>query len=206
MSVEKQRFSNILKKANQRLRTLEKSKYLHESYAYRYLTKEYNSNIPIFSLDSKNRLKFRTDVKNVMNNPEIAEKLYETVDKFLNSKTSTVKGIKDMTKRAYKSFISNPVNSDVSNLSYKEYLDRRHSFSVLKGLSDHLSSNFISNLTSVEAEELYADFEKNKMSEKSDSEINQWITEREMEKHDEIKEAKQKLANPKLLFRRKRKR
>ena len=106
------------RRANRRLRELEKSGFDNSSNAYRYIkTLAYDDN-GVTSFTNTGKIKFRTDTKN-MSEEELKEQL-SYLDNFLSAKTSTVGGVNRRNEKAYKTFSENENNI---KLSYKEFLD-----------------------------------------------------------------------------------
>ena len=106
------------RRANRRLRELEKSGFDNSSNAYRYIKTLAYDDIGVTSFTSTGKIKFRTDTKN-MSEEELKEQL-AYLDNFLSAKTSTVGGVNRRNEKAYKTFSENENNI---KLSYKEFLD-----------------------------------------------------------------------------------
>lgn len=107
------------KRANRRLRDLERSGISNSSNAYRYIERLAYDDKDIISFTSTGKIKFRTDTKN-MSEKELKQQL-KYLDNFLSAKTSTVGGVDRKYKKAYKTFSENEDNK--VNLSYNEYID-----------------------------------------------------------------------------------
>ena len=107
----------LTKRANQRLRQLEKSGVSQQSRAYRYVKrlvfdKQINN---IVDVNKKGEPKFKTSFSNLSNRQ--LKQLLREVETFLQSKTSTVKNVKKAYEKAYKTYSS--LYND--NLTFKEY-------------------------------------------------------------------------------------
>lgn len=109
------------KRANRRLRDLERSGITSSSNAYRYIERlAYDDDDKnIISFTSTGKIKFRTDTKK-MSEKELKKQL-KYLDNFLSAKTSTVGGVNRKYKKAYKTFSENEDNK--VKLSYNEYID-----------------------------------------------------------------------------------
>ena len=109
------------RRANRRLRDLERSGITSSSNAYRYIERlAYDDDDKnIISFTSTGNIKFRTDTKK-MSEKELKQQL-KYLDNFLSAKTSTVSGVNRKYKKAYKTFSENENNK--VKLSYNEYID-----------------------------------------------------------------------------------
>lgn len=114
-NVLKARLSSETKRANQRLRELEKQGLTNAS-AYRYIQNKFKDGSQLFALDSKGRVKFRTDVSHIPQQ-QLAN-FQNVIQHFLDKKTSTVRGIKKTQQNAYETFIK---NHPELNISLNEY-------------------------------------------------------------------------------------
>ena len=107
----------LTKRANQRLRQLEKSGVSQQSRAYRYVKrlvfdKQINN---IVDVTKKGEPKFKTSFSNLSNRQ--LKQLLREVETFLQAKTSTVKNVKKAYENAYKTY-SRLYND---NLTFEEY-------------------------------------------------------------------------------------
>lgn len=107
----------LTKRANQRLRQLEKSGVSQQSKAYRYVErlvfdKQINN---IVDVTNKGEPKFKTSFSN-LSNRQLQQQLRE-VETFLQAKTSTVRSVKKAYEKAYKTY-SRLYND---NLTFEEY-------------------------------------------------------------------------------------
>lgn len=95
-------FSKQVKKANQRLREIEKRGLTKESSAYKNALglKQYSdiNNMGYFGTTKKDQFKFATDIKRIQKDPEAYKAYKELVRSFLRSHTSTVSGMKKVQK------------------------------------------------------------------------------------------------------------
>ena len=106
------------KRANRRLRDLERAGFSDSSNAYRYIKTVAYDDIGITSYTSTRKIKFRTDTKN-MSEEELKVQL-SYLDNFLSAKTSTVGGVNQKYKKAYETFSEN--ENDIK-LSFDEFID-----------------------------------------------------------------------------------
>lgn len=118
----KSAMQNLLKdytrRANRRLRDLERAGLSSSSNAYRYVERlaydrEKDSTT---TLSETGKIKFRTDIKN-MSEKELKKQL-AILETFLTSKTSTIGGINRKYKKAYETF----KNNVTSNISFEDYI------------------------------------------------------------------------------------
>lgn len=101
----------LVKKANQRLRELEKQGLANSSEAYQYIMNKANKNlagktkVKMFSTTTKGQIKFRTDLATLKKaNKNTYKALIKTVEGFIEAKTSTRTGINEKNKQTYESF------------------------------------------------------------------------------------------------------
>lgn len=101
----------LVKKANQRLRELEKQGLANSSEAYQYIMNKANKNlagkskVKMFSTTAKGQIKFRTDLATLKKaNKNVYKALIKTVEGFVEAKTSTRTGISEKNKQTYESF------------------------------------------------------------------------------------------------------
>lgn len=107
------------RRANRRLRDLERAGLSDSSNAYRYIKTVAYDDRGITSYTSTGKIKFRTDTKN-MSEEELKVQL-SYLDNFLTAKTSTVGGVNRKYKDAYNTFKQ---ESTISNdISYTEFID-----------------------------------------------------------------------------------
>lgn len=105
-----------VKKANQRLRELEKNGYWSSSLAYKYIEKQAYDNDKALKRTRHGEIKFDTNISALTHN-ELTH-LESVVDDFLKTKTSTKRGFLKALEESYKSF-KNKVNQDFSIEEYK---------------------------------------------------------------------------------------
>lgn len=101
----------MVKRANQRLRQLEKDDLANTSKAYQYITNKALKNlsgktkVKMFSYTRSGEIKFRTDLATLKKqNSKVYKALVKTVQGFLDTKTSTRIGIEDSYKASYEGF------------------------------------------------------------------------------------------------------
>ena len=100
----------LVKKANQRLRELEKQGLANSSEAYQYIMNKANKNlagktkVKMFATTSKGQIKFRTDLATLKKAKNTYKAMIKAVEGFLEAKTSTRTGISEKNKQTYESF------------------------------------------------------------------------------------------------------
>lgn len=106
------------KKANARLKALEKAGLTKASNAYRYIQRENYDNADYLT----NKGRFKKPTSKMTRNELLSE--YVNLNRFLNeSKTSTVKGTKDRYKKAYNTYAKNIKRVGDTPMSFEEYGD-----------------------------------------------------------------------------------
>lgn len=142
----------MIKRANQRLRQLEKDDLANTSKAYQYITNKALKNlsgktkVKMFSYTRSGEIKFRTDLATLKKqNPKVYKALVKTVQGFLDTKTSTRIGIEDAYKSSYEGFKNTTGYSgsfsDFSDLfenSNYEILLKEFSVSELGSMLDYI--------------------------------------------------------------------
>ena len=100
-----------VKRANQRLRELEKQGLANESKAYQYIMKKANKNlasdtkVKMFSITRSGQIKFRTDLAKLkQENKNVYRAMLKNLEGFLEAKTSTKIGIEEAHRKSYKKF------------------------------------------------------------------------------------------------------
>lgn len=155
-----------IKRANQRLRQLEKDGLANESSAYRYIMRVAQQNLASdtkvkqFAVTRSGQIKFRTDLAALKKeNLNTYRAMLKKVEGFLDAGTSTKIGIQDAHKKAYETF-KQKFNykgdfkdwSDMWNYaSFKELVKRFKNVSDALSIVDDVASHF-NNLTQ---EQLY---------------------------------------------------
>lgn len=146
------RIEKNYKKANDRLKAIEKANLTKPSNAYRYIQRENYDNAKY--LTDKGR--FKKPSSKMSRNELLSE--YVNLNRFLNeSKTSTVKGTKDRYKKAYKTYAKKVKSAGGKPLSFEEYGDFWRSAKINK-LMEHFGSSDLVNFLS-ERELSLDDFE-----------------------------------------------
>jgi len=117
-----------VKKVNQRLREIEKKGLQNSSNWYQSIVKMKFDGSKAFSLDSKGRVKLRTDFSSI-DNAKVINKIQNVIDYTLNkgvyadrkaySNTSTITGIQNKYKKAHESY----KKSQNKNVSFSTYID-----------------------------------------------------------------------------------
>lgn len=116
--LERERTKAKAKRATQRLRELEKQGLAKSSAAYRFVEKEsYDSKF--IDKTKKGEIKFTGKIGK-MSNTDLQD-YNEMLDKFLNAKTSKARETKQALDKAYQSFIDNPENENMANISREDW-------------------------------------------------------------------------------------
>lgn len=113
--------SDISRQANNRLRLLERKGLAKSSNAYRWAKNQFELENKFFSLTSTGKVKFDRDFKS-MTKTDLVDYI-NTVENFMQSKTSTVRGAQKKYEKAYKSFEKFLENQDFKNMTFDEYMD-----------------------------------------------------------------------------------
>lgn len=130
------------KKANDRLKALEKAGLTKASNAYRYIERESYDNAEY--LTKKGR--FKKPNKKMSRNDLLSE--YVNLNRFLNeTKTSTVKGTKDRYKKAYNTYAKNIKKAGGKPMSFEEYGDFWRSAKIKK-ITDSFNMSDLINFMS----------------------------------------------------------
>lgn len=132
----KSQYDTLIKRANQRLRQLEKSGKENTS-AYSYIKQLQSSGRSYITTDKHGNVKFRTDTSK-LNAQQLSNELKQ-VERFLEAKTSTVTGINKIHNKAYKTFV-NKYNLDKSNFSFNDYLTL-YKTGIVKAYNEKYDSN-----------------------------------------------------------------
>ena len=130
------------KKANDRLKSIEKAGLTKASNAYRYIQRESYDNAEY--LTKKGR--FKKPTKKMSRNELLSE--YVNLNRFLNeSKTSTVKGTKDRYKKAYNTYAKKTKKAGGKPMSFEEYGDFWRSTKINNLLEQFGGSDLINYLS-----------------------------------------------------------
>ena len=130
------------KKANDRLKSIEKAGLTKASNAYRYIERESYDNAEY--LTQKGR--FKKPTKKMSRNDLLSE--YVNLNRFLNeSKTSTVSGTKSRYKEAYKTYAKKIKQAGGNPMSFEEYGDFWRSEKINK-LMEHFGASDLVNFLS----------------------------------------------------------
>ena len=116
---QEQRLRNDIKRANQRLRQLEKSGYMN-SPAYRYILSNAFYKDPNISFTKHGEIKFNTNLRNL--SPEQTDELTTMVKRFLSKQTSTVSGTKLMMTHAFEGYNKKLESSGLDQIEDKDFL------------------------------------------------------------------------------------
>ena len=128
------------KRANQRLREIEKRGLTNSSVAYNDVQQLQFDNKNYMTFTDKGEIKFNTALTN-RDDSELKEELRK-LDKFLNAKTSTKSGIERAFKNQYESYIE---KYPEQNLSFDEF-NSIYSSSLIKSFLDIYQSDELTNI------------------------------------------------------------
>ena len=150
------------RKANERIKGLERtsSKELNSDIyknanAYRWLERNVDKESGLKRTDSGG-IRFSSATKKLTRQEKL--KQLEMVDKFLNAKTSTVRGIEGAYRKAYKSFTS--ANPDITkNISYSEYINMMEA-NTLETFKKNFYSAFMRLIDETKSGEITPDISK----------------------------------------------
>ena len=109
----------LAKRANQRLRQLEKSGVSEMSSAYRSLMMKAYDQRGMMKLNKEGKPVFRRDYRS-MSTAEMAE-LAEGLESFMSLKTTTVRATKSAAERSYKTFAARQAERGETPMSKSEY-------------------------------------------------------------------------------------
>ena len=130
------------KKANDRLKALEKAGLTKASNAYRYIERESYDNAEYLTKSGR----FKKPNKKMSRNDLLSE--YVNLNRFLNeSKTSTVKGTKDRYKKAYNTYAKKIKQAGGKPMSFEEYGDFWRSTKINKLLEQFGGSDLMNFLS-----------------------------------------------------------
>lgn len=116
---QQQRLRNDIKRANQRLRQIEKSGYTN-SPAYRYILNKAFYKDPNIAFTKNGEVKFNTNLRNL--SPEQTDELSRMVTGFLSKQTSTVSGVKTMMKNVFTGYNEKLQSLGMDALEDKDFL------------------------------------------------------------------------------------
>lgn len=116
---QQQRLRNDIKRANQRLRQIEKSGYMN-SPAYRYILNKAFYKDPNISFTKHGEIKFNTNLRNL--SPEQTDELTKLVKGFLSKQTSTVSGTKQMMNNTFTGYNEKLKSLGMDELEDKDFL------------------------------------------------------------------------------------
>ena len=130
------------KKANDRLKSIEKAGLTKASNAYRYIERESYDNAEYLT----KRGRFKKPTKKMSRNELLSE--YVNLNRFLNeSKTSTVKGTKDRYKKAYNTYAKKIKQAGGKPMTFEEYGDFWRSTKINKLLEQFGGSDLMNFLS-----------------------------------------------------------
>lgn len=116
---QQQRLRNDIKRANQRLRQIEKSGYTN-SPAYRYILNKAFYKDTNISFTKHGEIKFNTNLRKL--SPEQTDELTRMVKGFLSKQTSTVSGTKEMMNNAFTGYNEKLKSLGLDELDDKDFL------------------------------------------------------------------------------------
>lgn len=114
---QKAQIRKDIKKANQRIRNIEKSGLEIFSYAYRWIQE--NKQSKVFKRTRNNEIKFNTSIASL--NEEELSALVSRVEQFLNFETSTKIGINKYIKKRYEKFKEREKGSKYGKMKEEEF-------------------------------------------------------------------------------------
>ena len=118
-SVNIEDIEKLAKRANQRLRQLEKSGYDLTSSAYRSLMLKAYDQRDMMKVSKTGKPVFRRDYTN-MSTAELAQ-LASSLEDFMKMKTTTVRGTKGAQEKSYKTFVEHQKERGETPMSKSEY-------------------------------------------------------------------------------------
>lgn len=116
---QQQRLRNDIKRANQRLRQIEKSGYTN-SPAYRYILSKAFYKDPNISFTKHGEIKFNTNLRNL--SQAQMDELNSVVHGFLSKQTSTVSGVKKMMKNVFTGYNKKLQSLGMDEIEDKDFL------------------------------------------------------------------------------------
>lgn len=116
---QQQRLRNDIKRANQRLRQIEKSGYTN-SPSYRYILNKAFYNDPNISFTKHGEIKFNTNLRNL--SQAQLDELNSVVHSFLSKQTSTVSGVKAMMKNVFTGYNKKLQSLGMNEIEDKDFL------------------------------------------------------------------------------------
>ena len=114
--------ADISRQANNRLRLLERKGLANSSNAYRWVLNQFGLENLFISLTSTGKIKFDRGFFKSMTKGELIDYI-NTVENFMQAKTSTVRGTEKKYEKAHKSFEKFLENQDFKNMTFDEYMD-----------------------------------------------------------------------------------
>lgn len=152
----KSQYDTLIKRANQRLRQLEKSGKENTS-AYSYIKDLQSKGRSYIVTDKHGNVKFRTDTSKL--NPQQLSNEILQVERFLQAKTSTVKGITKLHQKAYKTFkqkygLTKEKGFDENTFTFNDYLTL-YKVGIVKSFNDKYGSDATSRIIKVKLQEGY---------------------------------------------------
>lgn len=129
---KRKEYNALRKKANDRLKRLSKSDVKYGSRAYRYLTEKLSNQSEYLTQRGK-ILQFKPLNRGNITQQELEHKL-SIVSKFIESKTSTITGTKELYKKGYQTFLNNRENVNISYddwysmVSSQDFADAKQKF------------------------------------------------------------------------------
>ena len=116
---QQQRLRNDIKRANQRLRQIEKSGYTN-SPSYRYILNKAFYKDPNISFTKHGEIKFNTNLRNL--SQAQLDELNSLVHGFLSKQTSTVSGVKAMMKNVFTGYNKKLESLGMDSIDDKDFL------------------------------------------------------------------------------------
>lgn len=163
--VRKKELQRMIRKANDRLRRLEKAGLYEESREYRFVS-HYAYSDPggkgsIYNVNpEKDTIRFKSTLPTGQGYTREREYMINTIRNFLKATTSTVSGTKKAIKQAYQSFMNNPNNDLKVKITQDQYMQFWRTYHDM-GLRDKLDNQgynvFMELITSTDLYKLNKD-------------------------------------------------
>lgn len=125
--IQKAKLQVDIKRANQRLRQLEKSGFTSSS-AYRAIVSKMTRKTELFAKTKSGQIKFTTKIPK---DRKTQQALIRELDRFLNAKTSTVKGTKKAYEKSFNTFNKNYPNNDLTFNQFLEMVENTNFKNIL---------------------------------------------------------------------------
>lgn len=140
-----------VRRANQRLQSLEQKGYQKSSNAYNHIYKNIDRDYrTIGKINRKGNVRLTED-RRLLDTTNSWEKLKKSTEKFLSAKTSTVKGVELKYEKAYETYKDKYKNND---LSFERYIEFYEKAELRHNLLSELGSDRYNDLMDMTDEEI----------------------------------------------------